>query len=162
MAVVYGLVNLRTGKTYVGCTGGRPTAVRKYNKSVDSLLAKRFREHRCLLNAGTHSEPELQKDWVRYGPLAFKMKMLEALPLFPPAAVKREAELKWMAHYENRGLLYNTYKEAFAFTKEATKAGIEASRTAGRWHNGVPKDHGKKISIGKRRARMLRRLNEIV
>jgi hypothetical protein len=161
MAVVYGLVNTFTGKTYVGCTSGRPTAKRHY-KSEESKLAKRFREHRCLLNAGTHSEPTLQKDWVIDGSAAFKMKMLEVLAPFPPASVKREAELRWMFHFEAKGLLYNTYKEAFAFTKEATKAGIEASRTAGRWHKGVPKDHGKKISEGRRKARILRQLNEIV
>lgn len=156
MAVVYGLVNVCTGKVYVGCTSGRQTAKRHY-KAVESKLAKRFREHRCLLNAGTHKEPELQKDWLIDGPAAFKMVVLETLALFPAATVKREAELKWMAFYRAKGLLYNTYKEAFSFTAEATKAGIEASRTAGRWHKGVPKDHGKKISEGKRRARMLRR-----
>jgi hypothetical protein len=161
MAVVYGLENKRTGMTYVGCTSGRPTAKRHY-KTDDSKLAKRFREHRCLLNMGTHSEPKLQKDWYRYGQPVFRMIILEKLPDFPSAPVKREAELRWMAHFEAKGLLYNTYKEAFAFTKAATAAGIEASRMAGRWHNGVPADHRKKISEGKRRARRLRQLNEIV
>lgn len=162
MAVVYGLVCVLSGKTYVGCTSGRKTAKRKYNKTVESLLAKRFREHRCLLNANKHSEPELQKDWLIHGEQSFKMVLLEELSDYPPPSVKRRAELKWMAKFERKGLLYNTYKEAFAFTKEATKAGVEASRIAGRWHNGVPKDHGRKISEGRRRARELRQLNEIV
>ena len=162
MAVVYGLVHILSGKTYVGCTGGRKIAKRKYNKTVESLLAKRFREHRCWLNAGKHSEPILQKDWVADGEKAFKMVILEELSKYPLPAEKREAELRWMKKFEIDGLLYNTYKEAFNFTTEATKAGIEASRTAGRWHKGVPKDHGKKISEGKRRARIQKQLKDIV
>lgn len=162
MAVVYGLVHIPSGMTYVGCTGGRKTAKRKYNKNVISLLAKRYREHRCLLNAGTHSEPKLQQDWLVYGEGAFQVVILQELGEYPPPSAKRKAELEWMCQYEAKGLLYNTYKEAFAFTKEATKAGIEAARTAGRWHKGVPKDHGRKISEGKRKARELRQLKEIV
>jgi hypothetical protein len=158
MAVVYGLVHIPSGMTYVGCTGGRKTAKRKYNKTVTSLLAKRFREHRCLLRANEHNEPKLQKDWLKHGEQSFKMVVLEELGEYPTPSVKREAELRWMSKFEAKGLLYNTYKEAFAFTKEATKTGIEASRTAGRWHKGVPKDHGRKISEGKRRARELRNL----
>ena len=162
MAVIYGLVHVPSGMTYVGCTSGRKTAKRKYNKTVTSLLAKRYREHRCLLNANKHSEPRLQKDWFADGEQSFKMVVLEELGEYPPPSVRREAELRWMCQLEAKEFLYNTYKESFSFTKEATKAGIEASRTAGRWHKGVPKDHGRKISEGKRKARELRQLNEIV
>jgi hypothetical protein len=162
MAVVYGLVHVPSGKTYIGCTGGRINARRKYNNSLKSLLSKRFREHRCLLNAGKHAEPTLQSDWRIYPESEFQIVSLEELGDYPAPSVKREAELRWMQVYEARGLLYNTYKEAFSFTKEATKAGIEASRSAGRWHNGVPDDHGRKISEGRRRARMLRQSKEIV
>jgi hypothetical protein len=165
MAVIYGLVHITSGKTYVGCTGGRKTAKRKYNKTSESLLAKRFREHRCLLNANKHSEPQLQKDWLTDGEKAFKMEVLERLQEYPSASEKREAELRWMKKFEADGKLYNTYKESFGFKPEATKAGIEASRTAGRWRNGVPTDHGKKISDGKRRAkraRIWRQLKDIV
>jgi hypothetical protein len=161
MAVVYGLVHLPSGKTYVGCTGGTPTAKRKY-KPTESRLAKRFREHRCLLNAGKHAEPSLQADWLKDGEKVFTMVLLEQLGDYPAPPEKREAELRWMKKFEDQGLLYNTYKESFSFTKEATKAGIEASRTAGRWHKGVPKDHGAKISLGKRRAKLLRQSKDIV
>ena len=154
-ALVYGLINLKSGKVYVGCTSGRPNAKRQYLKN-ESKLAKRFREHKSLLNSKKHSEPKLQKDWLESGPDEFKIILLEEVGENVSASKKREAELKWMKKYEDEGLLYNTYKESFSFTKEATKAGIEASRTAGRWHNGVPKDHGRKISEGKRRARILR------
>jgi hypothetical protein len=162
MTVVYGLVHLPSGRVYVGCTGGRPTAKRKYNKTQTSLLAKRFREHRCLLNAGTHSEALLQADWLKDGEAVFKMVVLEELGEYPEPSKKREAELRWMKKFEDEGLLYNIYKESFAFTKEATEAGIEASRTAGRWHKGVPNDHGRKISEGKKRAKLLRQLKDIV
>lgn len=160
MAVVYGLVHILSGRTYVGCTSGRPNSKRVY-KGTQSKLAKRFREHRCLLNAKNHSEPVLQKDWLRDGPSAFRMVVLEETSS-NVVAVKREAEIRWMRKLEVEGLLYNAYKQSFNFTPEATKAGIEASRIAGRWHNGVPVDHGRKISKGKRKARMLRQRNEIV
>jgi len=160
MAVIYGLVNVATRMTYVGCTAGK--------------LAKRFREHRCLLNNNKHSEPILQKDWTNYGSNAFSMEVLEQLPEAPVTAQKREAELRWMAKLEAEGLLYNTSKLSFQPSPEATRKGIEASRTAGRPVSpegrlkrrlsqlGVPKNHGHKISETKRKNRLLRKSDEIV
>ena len=148
MTVVYGLVHVASGRTYVGCTAGK--------------LAKRFREHRCLLNNGKHAERVLQNEWKLYGAEAFVMKVLEVLPGKPSAAQKREVELQWMCKLEKQGLLYNLNKMSFQVLPEAARKGREAARTAGRWHNGVPKDHGAKISAGIRRARRLRQSNEIV
>lgn len=148
MTVVYGLVHVASGRTYVGCTAGKPQ--------------KRLREHRCLLNQGKHAERVLQNEWRSYGPEAFVMKVLEVLPGVPSAAKKREAELRWMNKLEEEGLLYNRNMTSFQFVHGATEKGIEASRKAGRWHKGVPKDHGAKISLGKKRARILRQSNEIV
>lgn len=160
MAVIYGLVNVASRMTYVGCTAGK--------------LTKRFREHRCLLNNNKHSEPILQKDWSNYGSNAFVMEVLEELPQNAVVSEKREAELKWMAKLETEGLLYNTRKNSFQPSPEATRKGIEASRIAGRPVSpegrmkrrmaqlGVPKNHGHKISATKRKNRLLRQSDEIV
>ena len=160
MAVIYGLVNVATGRVYVGCTAGK--------------LNKRFREHRCLLNNGKHNEQILQAEWATYGPDAFEIKVLEELAEKATVSQKREAELKWMRKLEEEGNLYNQNKTAFGFTKEATLKGIEASRFVGRPVSpegrlkrrmaqlGIPKNHGAKISATKRRNRMLRQSDEIV
>lgn len=160
MAVIYGLVNVATRRTYIGCTAGK--------------LAKRFREHRCLLNNNKNSELVLQRDWANYGSNAFSMEVLEELPKDAVVSQKREAELRWMAKLEAEGLLYNTNKISFSLSPEATRKGIEASRTAGRPVSpegrmkrrmaqlGIPKNHGAKISETKRRNRLLRKSDEIV
>ncbi len=160
MAVIYGLVNVASRMTYVGCTAGK--------------LAKRFREHRCLLNNNKHAEPILQRDWATYGSNAFSMEVLEELPKNVVVSQKREAELRWMAKLEEEGLLYNSNKLSFMPSPEATRKGIEASRTAGRPVSpegrmkrrmaqlGIPKNHGAKISATKHRNRLLRQANDIV
>lgn len=159
MAVIYGLVNVASRMTYIGCTAGK--------------LAKRFREHRCLLNNNKHSEPILQRDWTNYGSDGFRMDVLEELPKDAVVSQKREAELRWMAKLEAEGLLYNSNKLSFMPSPEATRKGIEASRTAGRPVSpegrmkrrmaqlGIPKNHGAKISATKRRNRLLRRFDEL-
>ena len=89
MAVIYGLVHVASGRTYVGCTAGK--------------IQKRFREHRCLLNHGRHKEPVLQKEWTVYGPEAFRIEVLESLVEKAPKSVRREAELRWMKKLEDEG-----------------------------------------------------------
>lgn len=160
MAVIYGLVHVASGRTYVGCTAGK--------------LMKRFREHRCLLNNNKHKEPILQKEWTTYGPEAFRIENLEQLVLGASTDQKREAELRWMKKLEAEGLLYNLSKVSFNFTAAATRKGIEASRHVGRPVSpegrlarrisqlGIPKNHGAKISATKRRNRLLRQTDEIV
>jgi len=95
------------------------------------------------------------------------MVVLEDLPNGAVVSGKREAELRWIHSFENKGLLYNDHKISFQFTPEATHKGIEAARHAGRPVSpegrlrrrvaqlGVPKNHGHKISATKRRNRML-------
>jgi GIY-YIG catalytic domain len=160
MAVIYGLVHIASGKTYIGCTAGK--------------LAKRFREHRCLLNNGKHKETGLQLDWSIYGSNSFRIGVLEELPLHADVKTKREAEIRWMDALDAEGLLYNRFRASFGFTPEATRRGVEASRFAGRPVSaegrlkrrmaqlGIPKNHGHKISATKRRNRMLRATEEIV
>jgi hypothetical protein len=159
MLVIYGIVHKDSGRTYVGCTSNK---------------TKRFREHHSLLNRGKHNETSLQFDWSLYGPSAFELVVFQELLEDATLREKRKAELEWLYKFKMQGLLYNRTMASFQFTPEATKKGIEASRTAGRPVSpegrmkrrmaqlGVPKNHGHKISATKRLKRMLRLRDEIV
>ena len=154
MVTIYALECGATGMGYVGCTAGK--------------LGKRMREHRCLLNQKKHTAARMQRDWDRYGSNAFYLKTLETLPPDSTVAVKREAELRWMAKYRLEGRLYNTNQTSFALSPEAIAKGVEASRTSigNRWSAeanlkrrlsqlGKPKGHGAKISATKRARAMI-------
>lgn len=146
MAVIYGLVHIPSGRVYIGCTKGKP--------------AKRLREHRCLLNQGKHNEPDLQRDWLKDGESAFKMKVLEQLPIGVSLTLKREAELRWMDCFRGLGLLYNQRRLSFQLTPEAMQRGVanahlkpgnrwtpEANEKRRRTQLGRKHDNGWKISL---------------
>jgi group I intron endonuclease len=149
MAVIYAVVHTESGKSYVGSTAAKP--------------AKRFREHRCLLNNGKHTSVKIQSDWTLYGPGAFHFEVLEDLGHNVSFERKRAAEQKWMDAMDAKGLLYNTYKSAFKMSREVWWMGVQASRgvAGNRWtpeankkrslaQLGKPKGHGAKISATKR------------
>lgn len=149
MAIIYALIHAQSFKHYIGCTKGK--------------LAKRMREHRCLLNAGKHTCKPLQEDWTRYGESAFVAKIYDELPPDASLRDKRGRELYRMNALKDAGLLYNEHIVSFAPTPEATRKGIEASRhvAGNRWtpeanlkrslaQKGKPKGHGAKISATKR------------
>ena len=150
MVSFYELFCTATGKSYVGSTAGK--------------LAKRMREHRCLLKAGKHSEPELQADWNKYGEDAFSMLLILGLTN-PTVEVRRQYELTLMATKEREGKLYNTKRIAFqpppgasAMAAKARKAnGYKPSPESNEKRRlaqlGKPKGHGAKISATKRRKR---------
>jgi hypothetical protein len=159
MAVIYGLVHGESKRVYVGCTKGK--------------VAKRLREHRCLLKAGKHAEPELQRDWAAHGEQSFTMMVLEEVG--DSISDRRDAEKKWMKNFNDRGLLYNRNLCSFELSPEATAMGIEASRhvQGRRWtpeanekrrlaQLGKPKGQGAKISATKRAKREARQAKEIV
>lgn len=159
MATVYALQNAVTQRAYIGCT--------RYK------LSKRLREHRCLLRAGKHNEPELQEEWTRYGEANFSIKPLQEVG--DDVHVRRAAEKLWMAFYRSLGLLYNRYGYSFEVDPEAMLKGIEASRhvVGRRWtpeanlarsvaQRGKPKGHGAKISATKQMQKRMRELQEIV
>lgn len=155
MAVVYGIRNKLTGFVYVGCTAGK--------------LAKRMREHRCLLNNWKHTATLLQTDWHKYGEAEFEIVTLETLPKDATVVTKRVRELYWMQHYSTT--LYNAFQNSFAPTPEAIAKGVAASRLLPRIQTaeanekrrlaqlGKPKGHGAKISATKqaKRAALLSR-----
>ena len=153
MAVVYGIRNKLTGFVYVGCTAGK--------------LAKRMREHRCLLNGWKHTATLLQTDWHKYGEAEFEIVTLETLPQDATVVTKRVRELYWMQFYSTQ--LYNAFQNSFAPTPEAIAKGVAASAKMPRIQTaeanekrrlaqlGKPKGHGAKISATKqaRRAALL-------
>jgi hypothetical protein len=158
MAVIYALTCIATNKSYIGCTKGKP--------------AKRFREHRCLLNAKQHSCKEMQTDWDAFGNEGFRLEILQDLGDNPSVGRKRNCELSWMDRLDAEGRLYDQSRISFAPTPEATAKGVEASRhvPGNRWtaeanrkrseaQKGIPKGHGAKISATKqaRKAALLAR-----
>lgn len=154
MAVVYAVVCSMSGKAYVGYTGGK--------------LSKRLREHRCLCNIKKHHSPKFQEEAELYGFESFSIISLQEVDNNTTLETKRKAELKWIEFYDEKGLLLNEAKVSFAPTPEATRKGIEASRTVAgrRWtaeankarsdaQKGIPKNHGAKISATKRAKKLL-------
>lgn len=152
MAVVYAIRNKLNGFVYVGCTAGK--------------LAKRMREHRCLLNNWKHTATLLQTEWHKHGEAEFEIVTLETLPQDATVVTKRVRELYWMQFYSTK--LYNAFQNSFAPTPEAIAKGVEAARhvVGNRWtpeanekrrqaQLGKPKGHGAKISATKRASRAL-------
>lgn len=159
MAVIYGLVNCVSRRVYVGCTRNK--------------AAKRLREHRCLLRAGKHKEPDLQKEWMEHGEQSFSVCILEQID--DSLVTRRSAEKRWMRHFDEQGLLYNRNLCSFEVSPEAARLGIEASRhvIGKRWtpktnekrrlaQLGKPKGHGAKISATKQKRRESRQSKDIV
>ncbi len=121
MVSFYELFCTATGKSYIGSTAGK--------------LNKRMREHRCLLRAGKHSEPELQADWNRYGEAAFEMR--PAPGRWPSAIrsseieVRRRHELMLMDLLAKAGKLYNTKRFAFQPPPGASAKAAKARQANG-------------------------------
>ena len=149
MAVIYGVVHIESGKTYVGRTICKPT--------------KRFREHRCMLRNDRHSSFQVQADWNLYGASAFRFDILQDLGDNVSKERLSEAEQRWIDRMNESGLLYNTYTRADGAQMEYFWKAIDASRksTGNRWtaetnerrrvaQLGKPKGHGAKISATKR------------
>ncbi|WP_343712848.1 GIY-YIG nuclease family protein [Inquilinus sp.] len=150
MATIYALRCLKSDMAYVGCTKGK--------------IAKRMREHRCLLNQGAHKVQRLQEEWKLHGPFAFVITALETVP--DDIEAKREAELRWQDHFAKDGRLYNEHRTSFAPTPEAIRKGqpIATAMVGRKWtveanlkrrlaQLGKPKGHGAKISATKRARR---------
>jgi hypothetical protein len=144
MAKIYALKNMMTGEAYIGCTKGK--------------IAKRLREHRCLLRSGKHTCKPLQEAWDTHGETSFSMIVEDECA--DDLASRRAAELRAMERYSWRQ--YNEEMNSFRPTNEAIRKGIEASRhvVGNRWtpeanlkrslaQKGKPKGHGAKISATK-------------
>ncbi len=152
MATIYEVVCWKTGKRYIGCTSGK--------------LSKRMREHRCLLNKGTHSSKEMIKDWNLYGQECFEITAIQR-DVPDSKDEKRKAETYWFERTP-KNQLYNISlcsfappKGAPALAAKARKAnGYRPSQESNRKRReaqlGIPKNHGHKISATKRRNRLLK------
>jgi hypothetical protein len=152
MIIVYALKCRTTGKAYIGSTKGK--------------LAKRVREHRCLLNQGSHKTSDLLKDWQQFGEGDFSYIELEIFLYDFTLETRRAAELKWMEHFAKDGLLYNEHRISMRPTDEAIRKGVanahlvpgnrwtvEANEARGNAQRGIPKGHGAKISATKKALR---------
>ena len=148
MVMIYALTCLVNGKAYIGCTAGNPS--------------KRFREHRCKLNQGTHTEPDLLADWRLHGQSMFSMEIVMQLD-DDSLHTKRAMEKFTMQRFKAMGLLYNRNEASFSPTPEAIIKGVANShlQPGNRWtpevnekrriaQLGKPKNHGHKISATKR------------
>lgn len=149
MVTIYAFTCTENGKAYIGCTAGK--------------IAKRFREHRCLLASGKHSEPDLLADWKEFGPQSFRMEMVFEMEDDASMPAKRAMEKFAMARYKAAGLLYNRNESCFEPTEKARLKGqFKATWTKGKKYGpeanekrriatlGVPKGHGAKISATKK------------
>ena len=148
MVMIYELVCKPTNEAYVGCTAGK--------------IAKRMREHRCLLKAGKHSSIRLQELWLKYGHDSFVIQILESLPESCGVIEKRERELYWMRKYMEEGKLLNENFVSFAppsgaqqlAAKKRVENGYRPSPESNEKRRlaqlGIPKGHGAKISATKR------------
>lgn len=148
MITIYGLVNIETNETYIGCTAGK--------------LSKRMREHRCLLRHGKHSSQKLQSDWNKHGESHFRLNVLDTLKKDSSVIEKRELELKWMKKYASESLLYNdnmcSFRPPIGAPAMAAKKRVEngyspsvETRLKSRLAQlGKPKNHGAKISATKK------------
>src|SRR5215469_15865242 len=139
MALVYGFTNTVNGRIYIGCTRFK--------------LAKRAREHRCLLRNGKHTELALQADWDLHGSDAFAMRVLEEVA--DDIGARREAELRWMDTVGER--LYNSLRVSYQLSAAAMAKGVANAHNepGNRWtpeanlkrslaQKGKPKGHGAK------------------
>ena len=153
MVTIYALTCLANGKAYIGCTRGK--------------VAKRFREHRCLLDAGTHSEKLLLKDWQEYGKEMFWMEVVMELEEDSSLPVLRGMEKFTMQRYKAMSLLYNTNESSFEPKRQAIENSLksthrhrpqsaEANLKRSLAQIGIPKNHGHKISATKRAKKAMR------
>lgn len=142
-----------------------------YVGSTKGTLAKRFREHRCLLRSGKHKCEELQEDWKLCEEFEFSIRLLEELPEDGSLWLRRALEVNWMRHFGSK--LYNTHILSMRPTDEAIRKGVanahklpgkrwtpEANEKRRQAQLGIPKGHGAKISATKRAKREQR--DEIV
>jgi hypothetical protein len=151
MVTIYALICRVNGKGYVGSTKGK--------------TAKRFREHRCLLNQGAHKTRALQEDWQIYGPEQFRLMDLIAVPN-GDLETRRRQELAWMEYFATHCGLYNEHRISMRPSDEAIRKGVANAhlQPGNRWtpevnekrrvaQLGKPKGHGAKISATKRARR---------
>jgi len=110
MAMIYALENTATGFAYIGCTSGN--------------MAKRMREHRCLLRKGVHKVTLMQSDWKTMGESPFIIRCLEKFDGNQSVVFKRARELYWMQEYSLKGKLYNEHQVSFAGTPDSLKKAV--------------------------------------
>jgi group I intron endonuclease len=99
MTTIYAIECSKTGYVYVGCS--------------KQTLNRRLNEHRSYLKRRMHTATKMTDDYDLYGPKSLTIRALEVLQS-DELKVKREAELRWMHHFDKLGILYNAQLISFA------------------------------------------------
>jgi len=128
-AGVYTILNLVTGKCYVGSSNN---------------VAHRWECHLSRLNNGKHSLSALQSDWQRYGPDAFAWSLVEV------CATRAEAIRREQYHIDTTPDLYNAARRAGSGPPDGFKASAETIEKMRAAMTGRVVTWGAKISAGKR------------
>lgn len=87
---IYRITNIVDGKSYIGKTGMN--------------FGDRWDSHRAMLNAGKHSNHNLQSAWTEYGKESFEFEVIEYVN--DPTQLNA-LEVKYIAQYRELGLCYN-------------------------------------------------------
>lgn len=90
MIGIYRITNLHDGKSYIGKT--------RMN------FGDRWGNHKALLNANKHGNPNLQRDWNKYGAKSFEFVIVESVE---SSEQLNDLEIKYIKKYRDRGLCYN-------------------------------------------------------
>lgn len=129
---VYQIRNTSSGKLYVG-------------SSED--VGRRLYVHKRMLAAGTHHSTALQRAWDKYGPGAFELSLLRALPQGDLLAAEQELIDSHNAAGEGG---YNMCP--VAGTRAGSKQPPSVAENQSRRMKGVPKspEHRARISAGRK------------
>ncbi|MGE3840053.1 MAG: GIY-YIG nuclease family protein [Vicinamibacterales bacterium] len=117
-------------------------------------IARRAVEHRCLLNAKTHTNAHLQRAWNKYGADAFQFRVLELVPDDAQLLAREQAHIDALdAANGDRGYNAVPFANAGRAKKsEAHRAAIAAA-TARRWAT-MPAEKRESL-LAKQRARVV-------
>ena len=87
---IYRITNTVDGKSYIGKTGMN--------------FGDRWDNHRAMLNAGKHSNPNLQRAWIEFGKECFEFEIIECVDNLERL---NALEIKYISQYRKDGLCYN-------------------------------------------------------
>jgi group I intron endonuclease len=115
MIGIYSIINLDTNKCYIGSA---------------SVIDRRWRAHKAMLNRNAHHSHRLQTDWVLFGPKKFKFEVVEQLDTQDNLELR---EQHWINYFDaaNPKKGYNEEPDAVRHThSEETRKKISLSNKA--------------------------------
>jgi len=121
MTGVYSILNLVTGRCYVGSSVNVP---------------QRWREHLSALTRGVHVNTDLQADWQRYGAKAFSWSLLEE------SSTRQDAISAEQSHIDSTPDLYNAARRAGSGPRDGFTHTDASKRKMSEAKKGRPKPEG--------------------